>query len=213
MKRILTALLLLACAPLSAAEWLLLKDTVSPDKKLGLAVPPSAGEGRDMDAPVFLIDVPAGRKIGPLEEVTSDGGGWGRTTDNVTCHWSPDSRVLVVNCRVGRLMHGFQIYRIKGRRAVPVGVPAETPLPKARVRDLLKKRTNGGSWANLLPDGRIETGVCGFDWKHGVAKEDFIRLGFDPGVFVDSNVQLVYLWRFGKDGALVLDDFKAREPR
>ena len=213
MKRFLTALLLLACAPLPAAEWLLLKDTVSPDKKLGLAVLPSAGEGQDTDAPVFLIDVPAGRRIGPLEEVISDGGGWGRTTDNVTCHWSPDSRLLLVNFRIGRLMHTYQIYRIKGRRAVPIELPAETPLPKARVRDLLEKRTNGGAWANLLPDGRIETVVCGFDWKHGVVKEDFTSLGFDPDVFVDQNVQLVYLWRRGKDGTLVLDDFTAREPK
>jgi hypothetical protein len=122
MRNIFTAILLLS-NPVFGGEWIVTKGGLSPDKKLAVAVFPQKTEFMDeADDTVLLIDQTAGRRIGPLEEVSSSGGTWGSTTSNVHCMWSPDSTILIVNYRTGRLMHSSQIYRIRDRRAMPLSI-------------------------------------------------------------------------------------------
>lgn len=149
MRNILTAILLLN-GHVFGGEWVVTKGGLSPDKKLAVAVFPQKTESIDeADDSVILIDQTTRRRIGPLEEVSSSGGTWGSTTTNVHCMWSPDSTILIVNYRTGRLMNSSQIYRIRDRRAIPLLLPDAKTHPKGKLLVGLQSTANPGSEITL----------------------------------------------------------------
>jgi hypothetical protein len=198
MRNIFTAVLLLSSHVLGG-EWVVTKGGLSPDKKLAVAVFPQKTEFIDeADDSVLLIDQTTGRRIGPLEEVSSSGGTWGSTTTNVHCVWSPDSTILIVNFRTGRLMHSSQIYRIRDRRAIPLSLPTATTHTKGTLLEGLQSTANPGSEITLTKDGRILRRAWGYvpDWnldysKHGLS-------GFEG--------ELLFDYRFDLRGQLQLHD-------
>lgn len=204
MRNILTVILLLGSHAL-AGEWVVTKGGLSPDKKLAVAVFPQKTENIDeADDTVLLIDQSRGRRLGPLEEVSSSGGTWGSTTTNVYCVWSPDSTILIVNYRTGRLMHSSQIYRIRDRRAIPVSLPESKTHPKGKLLVGLQSTANPGSEITLTKDGSICMRAWGyvpdftFDYsKHGLA-------GFEG--------ELLFHYRFDQRGQLLLHDVTVPAP-
>ena len=198
MRNILTAVLLLS-SNIFGSEWVITKGGLSPDKKFAVAVFPQKTEFIDeADDTVLLIDQTSGRKIGPLEEVSSSGGTWGSTTTNVHCQWSPDSTILIVNFRTGRLMHSSQIYRIRELRAIPVSLPDTTTHPKGKLLEGLQSTANPGSEITLTKDGFIRRRGWGYvpdftvDYsKHGLT-------GFEG--------ELLFEYRFDQQGHLHLHD-------
>ena len=198
MRNILTAVLLLS-SHILGGEWVVTKGGLSPDKKFAVAVFPQKTEYIDeADDTVLLIDQTTGRRIGPLEEISSSGGTWGSTTTNVHCAWSPDSTILIVNYRTGRLMHSSQIYRIRHRRAIPLSLPDAKAHPKGKLLVELHRTANPGSEMTLAKDGSIQMRDWGYvpdftvDYsKHGLA-------GFDG--------QLLFHYRFDPQGQLRLHD-------
>jgi hypothetical protein len=198
MRNILTAVLLLS-SNIFGSEWVITKGGLSPDKKFAVAVFPQKTEFIDeADDTVLLIDQTSGRRIGPLEEVSSSGGTWGSTTTNVHCVWSPDSTILVVNFRTGRLMHSSQIYRIRDRRAIPLSLPETTTHPKGKLLEGLQSTANPGSEVTLTKDGFIRRRGWGYvpdftvDYsKHGLT-------GFEG--------ELLFEYRFDQQGHLHLHD-------
>jgi hypothetical protein len=198
MRNILTAILLLS-GQVWAGEWVVTKGGLSPNKKLAVAVFPQKTELIDeADHRVLLIDQTTGRRLGTLEEVSSSGGTWGSTTTNVHCVWSPDSTILIVNYRTGRLMHASQIYRIRDRRASPVVLPDTKTHPKGKLLAALQSTANPGSELSLAKDGSILMRVWGYvpdftvDYsKHGLA-------GFEG--------ELLFHYRFDPQAQLQLHD-------
>jgi hypothetical protein len=96
--RIMRAVLLLLGCQVSAGEWVGTKGGLSEDGKLAVVVYSQKTAFIDeADNTVLLVEPSSGRKIGPLEEVSSSGGTWGSTATNVHCAWSGDSRILIVN--------------------------------------------------------------------------------------------------------------------
>jgi hypothetical protein len=198
MRNILTAVLLLS-SHVFGGEWVVTKGGLSPDKKLAVAVIPQKTEFIDeADDSVLLIDQITGRRIGPLEEVSSSGGTWGSTTTNVHCVWSPDSTILIVNYRTGRLMHSSQIYRIRDHRAIPLSLPDTKIHPKGKLLVGLQSTANPGSELSLAKDGSILMRGWGYvpdftvDYsKHGLT-------GFEG--------ELLFHYRFDQQGRLQLHD-------
>jgi hypothetical protein len=198
MRNILTAVLLLS-SNVFGGEWVVTKGGLSPDKKLAVAVFPQKTEFIDeANDSVLLIDQTTGRRIGPLEEVSSSGGTWGSTTTNVHCAWSPDSTILIVNYRTGRLMHSSQIYRIRDRRANPLSLPDAKTHPKGKFLVGLQSTANPGSEITLTKDGSIQMRGWGYvpdftvDYsKHGLT-------GFEG--------ELLFHYRFDQQGQLQLHD-------
>jgi hypothetical protein len=90
------------------------------------------------------MDSIAQKKIGPLEELDASGGGSGHTLENVTANWSPDGRWLAATYRIGRLMHNFELYEIKGKRAIPTRLEWDNKNPKGKVLDHLTMSSNPG---------------------------------------------------------------------
>ena len=204
MRTIFTAILLLS-SQVFGGEWVVTTGGLSPDKKLAVAVfPQKTGFIDEADDTVLLIDQSTGRRIGPLEEVSSSGGAWGTTTTNVHCVWSPDSTILVVNFRTGRLMHSSQIYRIRDRRAIPLSLPAARTHPKGKLLEGLQSTANPGSEINLTKEGSILMRGWGYvpdlavDYsKHGLS-------GFEG--------QLLFHYRFNQQGQLQLHDITVPAP-
>ncbi len=188
-----------------ARDWEIIASGLSPNQKLGVAIFPQKTEFVDeADDTVLLIDAVKMRRIGPLEEVSSSGGTWGNTSANVHCTWSPDSTILIINFRTGRLMHSSQIYRIQGRRAIPLIVPADTTHPKSLILRGLGSTANPGSEITLEKDGSILERRWGYrpdfsvDYsKHGLA-------GFEGN--------LVFHYIFEGKGRLQLRDITVSPP-
>lgn len=198
MRIILTALLLLGCY-VSASEWVVTEGGLSPDGKLAVAVYPQKTEFVDeADDTVLLIDQSRGRRIGPLEEVSSSGGTWGSTTTNVHCSWSPDSTILIVNFRTGRLMHSSQIYRIRGHRAIPLSLPDAGTHPKGKLLVGLQSTANPGSEITLTKGGTILRRAWGYvpDWNLDYSKHGLN--GFEG--------ELLFHYRFDEQGRLKIHD-------
>lgn len=201
MKAITFATLLIVSRCL-ATEWVIVEGGLSPNKQFAVAVYPQKTEFIDeADGTVLLVDARTERKIGPLEEVDSTGGTWGKTTENVRCQWSPDSKLLLVNFRTGRLMGGAQFYRVAKRRAIPVKLPDGKGHPKSKVLDMLTTTANPGSEASFAKDGAIIVRAWGFMPKAQHIDEELAMLGlkgFD-GV-------LIFRHELQKDGSLRLTD-------
>lgn len=185
-----------------AADWVVVEGGLSPNKQLAVAVYPQKTEHVDeADGTVLLADARTQRKIGPLEEINSTGGTWGKTTENVRCEWSSDSTLLLVNFRTGRLMGGTQFYRISKRRAIPLKLPAPTGHAKSKVLDLLTTNANPGSEASFAKDGAIIIRTWGFMPKEGHFNEDFAIYGLK-----NFDGVLVFRHEVQKDGTLRLTD-------
>ncbi len=198
MRSTLTLLILLCCHA-SASDWVVIDSSLSPNKKLLVAVfPHEAEQVSEADGTVLLVDALKKQAIGPLKEVTSTGGTWGKTTENVRCIWSADSTILIVNYRVGRLMHSAQIYRILDSRAIPITLPDDDTHPKGKVLAGLGTTANPGSEILLSKDGHIQKRSWGIvpDWgldysKHGLK---------------DFEGELLFHYRFDEGGRLILHD-------
>jgi hypothetical protein len=203
MRIMLTALLLLGCQGF-AGEWVVTKGGLSPDGKLAVAVYPQKTAFIDeADDTVLLVEASSGRKIGPLEEVSSSGGTWGSTTTNVHCVWSGDSRILIVNFRTGRLMHSSQIYHIRDRRAVPIALPDAKTHPKGKVLEGLGTTANPGSEVTLEENGSLLMRAWGYvpDWNVDYAKHGL--KGFEG--------ELLFHYRFDERGRILLHDIVVPE--
>jgi hypothetical protein len=201
MRNILAAVLLLI-SNVFGGDWVVTKGGLSPDKKIAVAVFPQKTEFIDeTDDTVLLIDQTSGRRIGPLEEVSSSGGTWGSTTTNVHCVWSPDSMILIVNYRAGRLMHSSQIYRIQGRRAIPLSLPDAKKHPKGKVLEVLGHSANPGSEISLTKEGSILERVWGYMPKEGYFDEDYTKYGLKG-----LQGELLFHYRFDQKGQLHLHD-------
>lgn len=199
MRNYLTALLILGSSAF-AEEWVVTEGGQSPDKKLAVAVFPQKTNSIDnADGTVLLVDQVTGRRICPLEEVSSTGGTWGATTNNVRCVWSADSSLLLVNFRTGRLMHSFQIYRIRGHQAIPVALPDIKAHPKAKVLEALDYGANGGAEVSITKDGTMIVREWGFMPKEGHFDEDYSKYGLKG-----LEDELLFHYRFDKKGKLQL---------
>ncbi|MFZ2279936.1 MAG: hypothetical protein WAW39_19215 [Prosthecobacter sp.] len=202
MKSIIFSIALVASSGL-AADWVVVEGGVSPDKKLAVAVLPQQGAALDeADGSVLLIDAQKQKRIGTLEEVTSNGGTWGKTTENVRCAWSPDGKILLVNFRIGRLMNDCQIYRISNRRAIPLSLPADTAHPKGKIFEVLTTTNNPGSEVAFSKNGELIKRSYGFKPKEGHFNEDYSRYGlkgFDGGT-------LCFFYKLKKDWSIELTD-------
>lgn len=175
---------------------------MSPNKQFAVAVYPQKTELIDeADGTVLLVDARNLRTIGPLEEVDSTGGTWGKTTENVRCEWSTDSTLLLVNFRTGRLMHSTQFYRISNRRALPFRLPDPLGHPKSKVLDILTTNANPGSEAHFSRDGAIIVRSWGFMPKEGHFDEDFSKYELK-----DFDGVLLFRHELQKDGSFRLTD-------
>lgn len=181
-----------------ADPWVITNGGLSPDKRLGVAVYPQKTENIDeADGTVLLVDAKKTEIIGPLEEVDSTGGTWGKTTENVDCIWSADSRLLAVNFRAGRMMRSYQLYRIEGRRAVPLTLPDPRTHPKGKILDVLGYSANPGAELELKPNGDIIERRWGFMPKEGHWDEDYSRFGIKD--FEGVGGELLFIYRMDKD--------------
>lgn len=202
MKSIILSVALVASTGL-AADWVIVDGGLSPDKKLAVAVFPQKTEYVDeADDTVLLIDAYKQKRIGPLEEVTSSGGTWGKRTENVRCDWSPDGKILLVNFRLGRLMNSYQVYRVSGLRAFPLSLPEDTAHPKGKIFDVLTTNSNPGSEVSFSKNGGLIKRSYGFIPKEGHFDEDYSRYGlkgFEGGT-------LIFIYKFKKDWSIELTD-------
>jgi hypothetical protein len=198
--------LILAMASLAHADnWVVTNGGLSPDKRFAVAVYPQKTENIDeADGTVLLIDVRQRKIIGPLEEVDSTGGTWGKTTENIDCAWSADSHLLAVNFRAGRMMRSFQLYRIEGRRAIPLKLPDPRRHPKGKILDVLGYSANPGSEIELRPDGNIVEHRWGFMPKEGHWDEDYSK--FQIKGFEAVGGSLLFIYRIDKDNVIRIDD-------
>lgn len=188
-----------------AADWVVIEGGLSPDKRLSVCVYPQKAEFIDeADGTVLLVNNKTGKPIGPLEEVDSTGGTWGMTTKNVFCSWSENSSLLVVNFRIGRLMHSFQVYRVTARRAVPLKQPDIRSHPKAKILDVLGYNANPGETAHVTKDGHIVVIRYGFMPKEGHWDEDYSKFGLKGFDALGGSLRFVY--SFNAQGKLQLDE-------
>jgi len=192
----------------AADPWVATQGGLSPDKRLGVAVYPQKTENVDeADGTVLLVDMNKKKIIGPLEEVDSTGGAWGKTTENVDCIWSADSRLLAVNFRAGRMMRSYQLYRIEGRRAVPFTLPDPRTHPKGKILDVLGYSANPGARIELRPDGTIVESRWGFMPKEGHWEEDYARFGIKG--FEAVGGELLFIYKLDERGKIFLSDVTA----
>jgi len=193
------ACLIFALATIAHADpWAITHGGLSPDKRLGVAVYPQTTEHADEpDGTVLLVDAIQEKIIDPLEEVDSTGGTWGKTTENVYCVWSADSRLLAVNFRTGRMMRSCQLYRIEGRRAVPLDLPDPRTHPKGKILDVLGYSANPGAEIELQPNEDIIERRWGFMPKEGHWDEDYSKFGIKD--FEGIGGVLLFVYRIDKD--------------
>ena len=150
------------------------------------------------------MDARTQKRIGRLEEVDAGGGGWGRTSSNVSAHWSPDSKWLAVTFRVGRMMHSFVLYSITGHHASPITLPDASTHPKGKVFDYLTTNANPGeSFGEWISKSEFVIVEYGLRPKEANQEFDFSKFGL--GNF-DGELEEVY--RLTKDGKWKLKDIR-----
>ncbi|CAN5587989.1 hypothetical protein BH09VER1_BH09VER1_40670 [soil metagenome] len=194
-----------------AAEPLLVSGGLSPSKQLAVAVyvDKAATDLEEGEEAVYLIDYKTKRKIGPLEEVDSAGGLWGRTTDNVQANWSPDSQWLAVTYRTGRMMHGLAFYKIAGRRANPVSLPDSSSNPKGKIFDYLTTSNNPGTtFSNWISKNEFVVFDYGLRPKCDSADSDFSKYGLG-----DFDGELEEVYHLSWNGRWKLKDIRVPKSR
>ncbi len=185
-------------------DWVVIEGSISPDKKYSVAVFPQKTEFIDeADDTVLLIDHAGNKSLGPLKEVSSSGGTWGKTTENVRCVWSADSSLMIINFRVGRLMQDSIIYRIRENRAIPVELPDPKTHAKGKVLEEIQYSANPGIEIKLGEKGAILKTMWGIMPKEGV---DYSKYGL-------ANIEgaLLFHYRFNKEDKLELVDVTVPE--
>jgi len=197
----------LAAVAARAVEPIIVDGGLSPSKKLAVAiyVDKSVGDlDDDEDTHVYLIDAVTHKKIGPLEEVDCEGGGYGTTRQNVTAIWSPDGRWLVVSCREGRNFGGFELYEIPGRRAIPIDLPGPGGLRKGKFLDYLTTGPHTGeSFSKWLSKESFVMTEGGLRMKENAPVDIEKKYGLDG---FDDALEKVY--QFSKSGKWVMTDIR-----
>lgn len=190
--RILLIALFLNTVALAEESLVMVQGGVSPDSCFAVAVvPQKPGEFVDeADGTVYLLDHKTKKRIGPLEEVDSTGGTWGSTTENVRAIWSPDGRHLVINFRAGRLMSGYQLYRIQGRRAIPLTLPDPAVHPKGKILSVLTTTANPGASLTWENSTTLIESSYGHTPKAGHFDEDYSKYGLPN---FDGLLEYVYV--------------------
>ncbi len=185
-------------------DWVVIEGSISPDKKYSVAVFPQKTEFIDeADDTVLLIDHAGNKSIEPLKEVSSSGGTWGKTTENLRCVWSADSTLMIVNFRVGRLMHDSKVYRICQNRAILVELPDPKTHVKGKVLDEIEYNANPGIEIKLGENGTILKTLWGIMPKAGV---DYSKYGL-----AKIEETLLFHYRFNKEDKLELVDVTVPE--
>lgn len=185
-------------------DWVVIEGSISPDKKYSVAVFPQKTEFIDeADDTVLLIDHAGNKSIGPLKDVTSSGGTWGKTTENVHCVWSADSSLMIVNFRVGRLMHDSKIYRINENRAIPLELPDPKTHAKGKVLEEVEYNANPSIEIKLGENGTILKTMWSIMPKAGV---DYSKYGL-----AKIEGALLFHYRFNKEYKLELVDVTVAE--
>lgn len=126
-----TVLSLLVFAPFAKAtsdyfykpnEYVTVKHGRSPDGVYAIAGH-GPGENGSGDFKIYLMDAKAGKKIGPLTEITD--GSW-QDTAPLAYHasWSADSRFVTISYRSDRHTISLIQYQIENRRATRVKGPS-----------------------------------------------------------------------------------------
>ncbi len=187
MRGVLLLLLTLCIASLAqAAEPIIL--STSPSGRLAVAIY-SDPEFNDTkpgdDTTVYLIEAATKKRIGPLEEVDADGGGFAKPSENVEPTWSKDSKFLTIYYRCGRHSYDSLLYRIEGRRAIPVHLPDPSTHPKGK---LLKQNMESSRSYSAL------------SWRD---EKTLVKSHSGSGY---GDVEFIYKLR--KDGTFVLDDIQ-----
>ena len=189
-----------------ASEPIIIQGGLSPSKNFAVAIYTDK-KADDLtendDTKIYLIDARTHKKIGPLEEVSCDGGSWGTTTENVNASWTPDGRWLAVNFREGRMMHGYQLYEIQGRRAVPVKLSYKGKLRKGRVYDFTTTGANPGADIRMVSNTECTVDEYGLHVKDNAPDDTFDKLGL--GGFDDS---LEKVYQLSNEGKWVLVDIR-----
>jgi len=186
-----------------------LKDSVSPDGKFAVAVHEQK-EGEYIDEvtdEVVLVDQVAGKRCAVFPEAYSSGGYYGTPTENVKATWSPDSKLVILNMRAGRLMHHGVPYRIKDRKAVMLKMPDSKMHPKGKIMDLLKNTANPSARLRFGKEGTLIRELYGFYLPEDLQREDLKKIGFGE----DGDV-LYFIYRFEKDGNLKIEDITYENP-
>ena len=200
-------LLLVLSSTVHAQDWVITQGGLSPDKRLGVAVYPQKTENIDeANGTVLLVNALEKKAIGPLEEIDSTGGSWGKTTENVSCQWSADSKLLAVNFRAGRISRYFQLYRIRGHRAIPIKLPRNDANPKGKILEVLEYNANPGSEIELKADGTIIERAWGFIPKEGHWVEDYSRYGLK-----DFEDRLYFIYHMDDKGRIQLVDITTQD--
>jgi hypothetical protein len=185
-------------------DWVVIEGSISPDKKYSVAVFPQKTEFIDeADDTVLLVDHAGNKSIEPLKEASSSGGTWGKTTENVRCVWSADSTLMIVNFRIGRLMHDSKVYRIRQNRAILVELPDPKTHAKGKVIDEIEYNANPGIEIKLGENGTILKTLWGIMPKAGV---DYSKYGL-----AKIEETLLFHYRFNKEDKLELVDVTVPE--
>lgn len=204
MLRVAVTVLALALPAAAAPPFHVVEGGKSPDGSLAVAVTvakPVANVGIDDDTNVYLIEAKTEKRIGPLEEVPTDGGGYGDTLGNLSADWSKDSTMLAISFRVGKLMHSVQFYEIRGRRAVPLKLPERNTHPKGKVFEYVTATAHPSKSVGNLSNDRISEVFWGFMPKDVDQPSNLEKFGFKES---PEAIEITYV-RTGKDTWKIAD--------
>jgi hypothetical protein len=192
-----------------AAELVLVPNSVSPDRRLAVAVVPQKA-GADLsgaDTSVFLVEPASQRAIGLIPEVDAGGGSYGKTTENVRCAWSPDGRHLAINFRTGRLNLNAVLFRVEGEKLTRIPLPTAAGHPKSRILEALKPGPNAGMHLSWEPTGDLVQYRWGFLPRDDYWMEDFAKYGLSTRSEPPTGLEFVF--RFGEQGKLGLIEVRS----
>jgi hypothetical protein len=167
--------LALAAAPVGATsehdyasdEYAIIRDGLSPDKRLSLAAH-GDGEGGRGNFHVWLMAEPAHRRIMPLDDISSKNN-LDTGPDAYHGQWSADSRHVAVGFRFDRHQVQLNIYTIENRRAYLVGGPG-----------LFKEVTS----RNIAAGDDVRRSIPEIEWtgpRRFVLRENHLFKTADPG--------------------------------
>ena len=178
---------------------------ISPKNRFAVVVvPQKEGEFIDeADDAVYLIDAKTKKTLHRFEDLSSSGGTWGTTTTNVRADWSPDGRYLIVNHRIGRLMHSHQLYRIKNQSVIPLSPKRRNLTPKSKILDVLGYSANPGATLRWDSDGTLVESVYGYMPRKGHFEEDYSVYGLS-----DFDGSLEFRYRHSHRGSWELFDIQ-----
>ena len=207
--RVLCLAFLTCVSQLHAQEPIIIPGGTSPSGEFAIAVyvDKSSGDLDLIDAPtpnVYLIDAKTKKRIGPLEEVDTSGAGWGSTASNVSAQWSPDSKYLIITFRAGKYMRCYELYQVKGRRAIPVGLPSAKTHPKGKILDVLTPSSKATGNLRFISNSIIVETTYPWLPAEGHEEENYSKFGLP-----DFNGELEFYYRLQKNGQWKFYDIRA----